>query len=672
MQVTDSLRTSHLPRSIPYRPEIDGLRAMAIVPVVIFHLGASWLPGGFVGVDVFFVISGYLISSIILKDHSNNAFSFKNFWMRRIRRIMPAMLAMLLGTLIAGYVILFSANWADLGWQSISTLALSSNILFWRLTHDYWGPVAETLPLLHNWSLSIEEQFYLIYPFFIIACLKWFPKKLALTLAGITAASFALCVFATARNKSAAFYLLPTRAWELSAGCLLAVLAFQKESKLKDTSPGATANRNPLDSWGAFLGLSLIVASWFLIREKNFPGWIAAMPVIGSMLVIRFAGNAACGVTAFLSYPFIRWIGKISYSLYLWHWPIIVVGRAAQVRWETVPFWPFIVLIPILAVASYNFVESPGRRLGNPLPLVVPTVILVAFLSIGLILVKPAHDLSAFAPTVWMGDIYDSAPRRIRLEGREKARLEGITRTERDARYANAYSEGGILKRYGSEKVDVLVLGDSHALMWAPVIDDICRELKLSVLFYAADGTDPFPDIPAQKKARGALSSEEMLVFDSNRLKLITNNPPRLVIVASRLRYFTADESYDKVSRFLEAICAQGSEALFIEDPPELAIGSINAPLFLATTSSTTIKAYALRDSENPASMLLSLSDSFKCFHTLETADLYFGDRGRVTARNDKTVYYIDDNHLSLAGAGLAKKRIRSAITHILQNSPAH
>jgi peptidoglycan/LPS O-acetylase OafA/YrhL len=180
------------------------------------------LPGGFVGVDVFFVISGYLITTIILKEHSTHAFTLLNFWLRRVRRIMPAMLLMLLVSLVAGFFILLSESRNSLGWQSLSALVLSANTMMWNLTGNYWAPSAGSLPLLHTLSLSIEEQFYLVYPLFILGCLRWFPKKLAFCLAGVFALSLATCIVVTSRFPSSAFYSLSTRAWELAAGCFLA------------------------------------------------------------------------------------------------------------------------------------------------------------------------------------------------------------------------------------------------------------------------------------------------------------------------------------------------------------------------------------------------------------------------------------------------------------------
>ena len=200
------------------------------------------------------------------------------------------MLVMLLASLVAGYFILIGANWASLGWQSISTLLLSANLLVWDLTRGYWGHAGETLPLLHNWSLSLEEQFYLFYPFFMLAGLRWFPKKLLPCLAGIFIVSLALCIIGTLRYPAATFYMLPTRAWELAGGCLLGVFAQRKENKL---APARECCERSAFLYGclALLGVALIAASWFLVDERSFPGYEALMPVAGCMLVVQFAGG---------------------------------------------------------------------------------------------------------------------------------------------------------------------------------------------------------------------------------------------------------------------------------------------------------------------------------------------------------------------------------------------
>ena len=637
--------------------------------MIIFHLGAKWLPGGFVGVDVFFVISGYLISSIILKEQAQNTFTLKNFWLRRVRRIMPAMLLMLLASLVAAYFVEFSASWHSLGLQSISTLMLSANMLLWHLTHDYWGPAAETLPLLHNWSLSVEEQFYLFYPLILVACLKWFPKKLLLCLGSIFFVSLALSILATLRFPSAAFYFLPTRAWELAGGCFLAAMTYR--TKNPSASLSGLAEMKPFSGWVGnsltILGIVLIGASWLLINDSNFPGYKALMPVIGTMLMLQFAGGKNCIATSLLASPPLRYIGSISYSLYLWHWPVIVLGRAVQVRWDF-PDYIYMALIPLFAITAYYWVEVPGRRLVNILPPVSIGVGIVTLVSAGFIFFKPTFNLSQYAPTVWVGNAYDVAPDLTQQES-IKARMEGITQINRDPQYANAYERNGIIKRYGSERIDVLVLGNSHALMWAPVLDEICQESKLSVLFYIADGVPPFPSIPAQKKSVTVFSPEQWFVFDSNRIKFIKELRPRLVIIASRWSAYTLT---DDAKNFVAEVCNQNGKVLFIEDPPELITGDINTPKFVAATHATTIKAHYLKELQDSTAQLQSLSDTYKCCDTLITADLYLTNLNRVKVMEGNSILYIDDDHLSVAGTRLAKGRIKAKLVDLLEWSIHH
>lgn len=663
--------------AIHYRPEIDGLRALAILPVIAFHLGATWLPGGFVGVDVFFVISGYLITAIILKEQSTHAFTLKNFWLRRIRRILPAMLLMLLVTLVAGYFILLNESRVSLGWQAISTLLLSANTMMWHLAGNYWAPAVGKLPLLHAWSLSLEEQFYLIYPLFILAAFRWFPKKFTLSLAGIFLLSLAFSIHYTRRLPSVAFYSLTTRAWELAAGCFLAAVGQARPLEPKGSARGRTGGSPALHRSLAMLGVALIAASCFGLDADGFPGYRALLPVLGSMLVIQFAGAGGCLVTSALSFPVIRFIGKISYSLYLWHWPVIVLANAARVRWEGIPAWTCLLLIPVLAVAAYYAVELPARHLRNPLPYVIPGAGAVLALSACVALTKTTYNTAKFAPTVWMGETYSVTPGEIVTTGPWKGLLDGITKPARDVKYTNAYARGGILQRYGGGNVDVLLLGNSHALMWAPVIDEICREGRYTVLFYAAEAVDPFPSLPPRRSALGAFSPEEWMIFDSNRMSLIRDRHPRLVIIASRWDTYPLGS---QLTRFLEAVsdmnrsrnATSPSEVLFIEDPVELALDGMNAPQFCSTTSSTTIKPRGLSDQRGVASTLRSLLQGFAWAHTVPTADLYLTHGGLAKIRDGNAVLYIDDNHLSLAGACLAKERIRSAITNLMPGPPSH
>ncbi len=666
-------------KPISYRPEIDGLRALAILPVIIFHFGASWLPGGFVGVDVFFVISGYLITAILLKEHAAGTFSFKEFWLRRIRRILPAMLLMLLVTSVAGMFILFGASRTTLGWQSLSAIGMSANVMMRSLTKSYWSPSAETLPLLHTWSLSVEEQFYLIYPILLLACFRWFPKRLLACLVGLCGFSFVVCLITSFKNPSSAFYLLPNRAWELAAGCCLAAWPRSRVSA-GDVLSNQKRATDPM--WYRFLpvlGIALIVASWFLVKGKGFPGYMALLPVLGAVLIIRFAGEPGCVVTSLLSLRVMCFIGTLSYSLYLWHWPVIVLWRAAENRWEHIPAWPCVVLIPVLALIAYYLVERPGRYLRNPLPWVTRGAFLVLAMSATLLLSNPFCDVSRFQPTEWGGSLYSVTPRTIPFDDLLKAKYDGTTMALRQCENPDAYAQGGVIKRYGGGQPDILVLGDSHSLMWSPAIDEICRQRQLTAVFYGAEGVSPLPAARGDclLPDKGSFRAEEWSVFQSNRVALIEQYHPRLIVIGFQLSgALTADE----ISGFLEEVTrinrsaksGRRSEVLFIEDPPEISLGGISAPHFFANTSSTTVRAKNLGAQERAAAMLREISQRFEGVHTVKTADLFLAVGDRVTARNGKAIFYIDDDHLSLAGARLAEERIGGMIAGIMERRNAN
>ncbi|MES0328581.1 MAG: acyltransferase, partial [Gammaproteobacteria bacterium] len=239
--------------SITYRPEIDGLRAVAVIPVILFHIDTAWLPGGYTGVDVFFVISGFLITSIILDEYKRGIFSFTNFWLRRVRRILPVLIAMVLTTLVVGEIVLYGPDMNDLGNQGVASLLSFANISHWLITGNYWGHTAESSALLHTWSLSVEEQFYLFFPVMLVITLKYFHKWVTLTLLVLSSLSVLLFFYGAQYHPSATFYLLPTRAWELGVGALVAI-AYSKKTLIINKKPEL-----------AVIGLSAIILSYFLV-----------------------------------------------------------------------------------------------------------------------------------------------------------------------------------------------------------------------------------------------------------------------------------------------------------------------------------------------------------------------------------------------------------------------
>ena len=324
-------------RSIDYRPEIDGLRAVAVVPVILFHLGIPSIPGGFLGVDVFFVISGFLITTIIQAELEAGTFTFRGFYARRIRRILPALLVVLASTMVAGWLFLSRVEYPVMGRDAIATLVGTANISFFLNSNAYWGPTANDLLFLHTWSLSLEEQFYLGFPLilWLFARFRW--SGLRFLLIGLILASFLLFMIGSRQAPDATFYLLPTRVWELATGALLAVLG---------RNPTDQPDSPFLNSSLGLIGLLLICAAYSLAVR---PGSRTAPAVLGTAMVTQFARRGVAHTL--LSQWAMVHIGKLSYSLYLWHWPLLAFCRKMQ--WM-VPGVLVIGLAYLLSLATYH------------------------------------------------------------------------------------------------------------------------------------------------------------------------------------------------------------------------------------------------------------------------------------------------------------------------------
>lgn len=338
-----------------YRADIDGLRAVAICSVLLFHAFPRVVPGGFVGVDIFFVISGFLISKIIISEILANEFSFRNFYSRRIRRIFPALALTLTTVLGFGWFVLFPAEFQQLGRHVFAGAAFFSNFQLWSET-GYFDKAAELKPLLHLWSLGIEEQFYLLLPLLLIST-KRYLRHLLLILGVLWILSMLLGVKLTTSNNTAAFYSPLSRAWELIAGCLLAMLSTLHALRLEKfrALPG-------MKNMASLCGIVLIICSLAVIdKAKQFPGLWAIPPVLGSTLLIA-AGPTATANRWLENRVFVQ-VGLISYPLYLWHWPIIsylnIVERDAPSNLQRCAG---IAAALVLAYLTYHLIEKPVRR----------------------------------------------------------------------------------------------------------------------------------------------------------------------------------------------------------------------------------------------------------------------------------------------------------------------
>jgi peptidoglycan/LPS O-acetylase OafA/YrhL len=344
---------------IPYRPDIDGLRAVAVLSVIGFHAFPKAIAGGFIGVDVFFVISGYLISSLILSGLKNGSFSFIDFYARRARRIFPALIIVLIFVWGLGWLAADPTQFAALSKHIVAGAAFAANIVTY-FEVGYFDVPANTKPLLHLWSLGVEEQFYLIFP--VLIALGWRHRSATLILSVIAVASFALNVVTVRYSPSFAFYLPLTRFWEFLAGALLAYdsVKFGWAARFE-----ANAQR---DNTASAIGMLMILVGIFIIpAEGNYPGWWALLPVIGTVLII-WAGQDAWTNRKILANQKFVFIGLISYPLYLWHWPLIVIGKAIVSDYSplnhharTTTTIVAVALSFLLSWLTYEFVERPIR-----------------------------------------------------------------------------------------------------------------------------------------------------------------------------------------------------------------------------------------------------------------------------------------------------------------------
>jgi peptidoglycan/LPS O-acetylase OafA/YrhL len=339
-----------------HRPDIDGLRALAVLPVVLFHTGVPGFAGGFVGVDMFFVISGYLITGILVRGLEAGSFSLLQFYERRVRRILPALLAMLLLTSAGAWALLFPAELSNYGKSLFATALFYANYHYMADT-GYFAAPADSKPLLHMWSLAVEEQYYLLFPLYLWVVWRWWRNQARRLTLALALLSLAYAIWLMGNAPDQAFYSAPARAWELMAGALLAMPGPQLPSR----APSG------LHQWLAALGLLLLLGPVVGYTEATpFPGAAAVAPVLGTALLLHAAPAPGNHVGRLLALPLMRGIGLVSFSLYLWHWPVLVLYRA----WALAPpglahtVW-LLALMGALAVASWRWVEQPFRHGGR-------------------------------------------------------------------------------------------------------------------------------------------------------------------------------------------------------------------------------------------------------------------------------------------------------------------
>jgi peptidoglycan/LPS O-acetylase OafA/YrhL len=459
-----------------YRKDIDGLRAIAILAVVAYHAGLPGVLGGFVGVDVFFVLSGYLITSLLIAEARRNAtISLRSFYARRVRRLLPALFFVVSVTCILGFFMLLPVfnQQQDLARSGVATAMYVSNFYFWLATPGYFDQSSDLSPLLHTWSLSVEEQYYMVWPLMVLGTAwlahnrRWdFERTLLVLTVTIFLTSFVWCIRTTQVAPTAAFYLLPSRAWELATGALLALWL--------PRLPSATA---AVGGACSFLGVAAIAFAVMTFRaEMAFPGYLAAVPVFGTALVVAGGHLAAKNpVQVLLSTRPMVLIGLLSYSWYLWHWPLLALTRAYLLEERNLTRdLGLAALSLMLAYASYRLVENP-IRFGRPGPFRRTETTLAAGLVISLAMCLPAGALGAWA----------------KLVGSKRGEFAPIiaARNDRPALRSNCHQRPPFENLTAAEKCTtgssdtppaVVLWGDSHADHLSPLMQSFAASSPLT------------------------------------------------------------------------------------------------------------------------------------------------------------------------------------------------
>jgi peptidoglycan/LPS O-acetylase OafA/YrhL len=450
-----------------YRREVDGLRAIAVLPVIFFHAGFEAFSGGFVGVDVFFVISGYLITNIILDELEQGKFSLVKFYERRARRILPALFLVLIACIPFSWILLSPADLKNFSESLIAVPLFISNFYFWR-NGGYFETASELKPLLHTWSLSVEEQYYLLFPLFLIIFWKYCKRWMWLTLFIIFCASLAFAHWAAEQRPDLAFYLLPTRGWELLIGVFSA--KFMSTSYPKEFSKATS-------EVSGCIGLALIFFTFFTYRKSTpFPSLYTLAPTLGTALVIIFATNQTV-VGKFIGNKLFVSLGTISYSAYLWHQPILAYSRHWLWDLNLLVKSLLILLVIVISILSWKYVEMPFRNKSRFEPKYVLASLFLVALSI-----------------IFIG--YFS--KKVELNNEE---LMAIALCESEAIYSSNINERIFIKnRINCEKSfpEAIVIGSSR-IMQASSIGTGLRLLNLSVSGASLEDLITIWDISSKK-----------------------------------------------------------------------------------------------------------------------------------------------------------------------------
>jgi len=692
-----------MPETKKHRSEIDGLRAIAVLAVVFYHarLGAA---GGFVGVDVFFVISGFLITGIITRSIENNSFSLFDFWERRIRRIFPALFVTVSATLIFGCYVLLPNELVHLAKSAIAQALLLANVFFWNEHHGYFSVKAEFKPLLHTWSLALEEQFYLLFPLLLVFLRNQSRKRVFWILAATTGVSFAGGVYLLPIFEGTTFFLLPTRAWELLVGSLLAIAPWQIKSRPRfDQSLGLA-------------GLIAILVPVFLYDSQTpFPGLAAVPPVLGTVAILHATAATPRTITQrLLSMRPLTFVGLISYSMYLWHWPILVFIRLDSEEMGLKQIAIALFLTSVAAVLSWRFIEQPFRRhslLENRRHLFGAAIAMTAVTILGCAMVLSTSGL----PNRFSSDV------QILISDITRRGIEFETPLDTDLRLDTIPTLGIDEPRNRDERLDFVLWGDSHGMLFCRSIDEVAFELQLSGKSIVTSSVLAMPNVcmPLNRKVAAVETFDEvkrtlnaMMSASSHErtsrarktlqrqeqvMKLLAANRPRNLILICRWAYYidgyseleggpdsshllsddarnlsVSDSPEGVLARnlqFLTAFCEENDIHLWIvKQVPEINERQPARDLFLWSVGRRADLPNSRSTWEQHRTRQARVDEAFRSvsspmLHFVDPSPFLFDENGYTINHLQERSIYRDDNHLTVWGL----EQLEGPITDMLR-----
>ena len=527
-------------------PQIQGLRALAVVLVLLYH--AKFLPGGYIGVDIFYVISGYLITSLLLREcEKTDGISFARFYLRRIKRLLPASSLVLIITALVSWWVYPSILRADLGRDIAAASLYISNYFFALWQMDYQNLDAIPPVVIHYWSLAVEEQFYLLWPLIIYLLYKFGKRRtVGMVVAVITLISFLLSLFLTSASPLWAFYSLPTRAWELGIGALVLFVP----AKWRD--------------FQGYAWLAVIAIGYSAVRFTDataFPGTAALFPVLATALTLASVKNWPKVIDTSSRLPVIQWLGNISYPLYLWHWPVLVIpnlylGRDLSIMERLMA----IVLTLILADLTHRFVEQPLRIREFSRTRILASAVLITILTLILSII-----------------IINSNNNQVILKSGEQFSLESVLAQPKIYQDGCHLENGQIIPpecTYGKRNAErkIVLFGDSHAAQWFPAMEKMAKENGFALTSFTKSAC-PGPAI--RKVDKGGYKNSDCSKWRDNVYKRIAELKPEAVLV-SGMQYFQRPEGYQSRAQWwqegqrktLLALRGLTPKVIYIADTP--------------------------------------------------------------------------------------------------------